>query len=187
LADALGFDMETARRGIHSCPQVPGRLERYSFSNGVNAFVDFAHSSDGMEQALGTLAGLAKGKIRVLWGAGGDRTPIKRPIVGEIMARIADQVVITNDNPRSETPEAIASDIERGVRGCQKQVACETILDRGEAVNFILDSAEPGDVVLIAGKGPEGYIDFGTHKVPFLDSDKAIEWARGRSLEVRAG
>jgi UDP-N-acetylmuramoyl-L-alanyl-D-glutamate--2,6-diaminopimelate ligase len=187
LADALGFDMETARLGIHSCPQVPGRLERYSLSNGVTAFVDFAHSSDGMEQALGTLARLANGKIRVLWGAGGDRTPIKRPIVGEIMARLADHVVITNDNPRSETPEAIASDIERGVRGCPKPVRCETILDRGEAVNFILDSAEPGDVVLIAGKGPEGYIDFGTHKVPFLDSDKIIEWARWHSLEARTG
>jgi len=184
LADVLGFDIETVRRGINVCPQVPGRLERYSFSNGVTVFVDFAHSSDGMEQALGTLTSLSKGKIRVLWGAGGDRTPIKRPVVGEIMARLADHVVISNDNPRSEPPEAIARDIESGVKRCPRSVRCETILDRSEAVNFMLDAAEPGDVVLIAGKGPERYIDFGTHKIPYLDSDKVLEWARGRSLEA---
>ncbi|MDR3076833.1 MAG: UDP-N-acetylmuramoyl-L-alanyl-D-glutamate--2,6-diaminopimelate ligase, partial [Synergistaceae bacterium] len=184
IADAMGFDIETIRRGINSCPQIPGRLERYPFANGVNVFVDFAHSSDGMQQALETLAGLAKGKVRVLWGAGGDRTPVKRPVVGEIMARLADHVVISNDNPRNEDPASIARDVERGVKMCPKPVRCETILNREEAINFILDSAEPGDVVLIAGKGPERHIDFGTYKIPFLDADKVMEWARARSQEV---
>jgi UDP-N-acetylmuramoyl-L-alanyl-D-glutamate--2,6-diaminopimelate ligase len=184
LADALGIDVESVRRGISECPQVPGRLERYSYANGVTVFVDFAHSSDGMEKALGTLVGLARGKVRVLWGAGGERTPIKRPVVGRTMARLADHVVISNDNPRKENPMSIARGVESGVKNCPKPVRCEIILDREEAVNFILDSAEPGDIVLIAGKGPERCIDFGTHKVPFLDSDKVQEWARARSIEV---
>ena len=187
LAEALGIDEDAARRGILACSRIPGRLERYDFTNGVTAFVDFAHSSDGMEKALSTIAGLARGKIRVLWGAGGDRTPVKRPVVGEIMARLADHVVISTDNPRSEDPAAIARDVERGVASCPKSVRRETILDRGEAINFILDAAEPGDVVLIAGKGPERYIDYGDHRIPFIDAERVAAWASDRSAEVREG
>jgi UDP-N-acetylmuramoyl-L-alanyl-D-glutamate--2,6-diaminopimelate ligase len=184
LADALGFDMDTMRRGINSCPQIPGRLERYSFASGVTAFVDFAHSSDGMKQALETIAALAKGRVRVLWGAGGERTPLKRPAVGKIMADMADHVVISTDNPRSEDPAEIARGVESGVRESARRPRCDTILDREEAIFAILDSAEAGDVVLIAGKGPERHIDFGTHKIPFMDSEKVRDWARARSLEA---
>jgi UDP-N-acetylmuramoyl-L-alanyl-D-glutamate--2,6-diaminopimelate ligase len=184
LTDALGFDMDTIRRGINSCPQIPGRLERYSFTNGVTAFVDFAHSSDGMKQALETIAALASGRVRVLWGAGGERTPLKRPAVGRIMADLADHVVISTDNPRSEDPAEIASGVAAGVRESSRQIRCDTILDREEAIYAILDSAEEGDVVLIAGKGPERYIDFGTHKIPFMDSEKVMDWARARSVEA---
>jgi UDP-N-acetylmuramoyl-L-alanyl-D-glutamate--2,6-diaminopimelate ligase len=105
-------------------------------------------------------------------------------VVGEIMARLADHVVISTDNPRSEDPASIAKDVEKGVKMCPKKVRSETILDREEAIHFILDAAEPEDVVLIAGKGPERYIDFGTHRIPFLDRDKVLEWARARSIEV---
>ena len=184
LSDAMGFEVEAIRRGIAFCPQVPGRLERYSLGNGVTSFVDFAHSSDAMYKALDTIKPLTKGKLRVLWGAGGDRTPVKRPVTGEIMARLADHVVVSTDNPRSEDPAAIARDVERGIEGYGGTVRTETILDREEAIHFILDEAEPGDVVLIAGKGPERYIDYGTHKVPFLDSEKIREWAKTRSVEV---
>jgi UDP-N-acetylmuramoyl-L-alanyl-D-glutamate--2,6-diaminopimelate ligase len=187
LAAALGIDADAARLGIRSCLRIPGRLERYDFANGVTAFIDFAHSSDGMEKALSTITRLAGGNIRVLWGAGGDRTPVKRPVVGEIMARLADHVVISTDNPRSEDPAAIARDVERGVAACPKPVRRETILDRGEAIDFILDAAEPGDVVLIAGKGPERYIDYGDHRVPFLDSERVMAWASGRAVEVKQG
>jgi len=186
LFDILGFDIETIKQGIASCPQVPGRLERFSFGNGVTSFVDFAHSSDGMRQALETIKLLTKGHIRVLWGAGGDRTALKRPVIGEIMAQLADHVVISTDNPRSEDPASIAGDVERGVKMCRRQVRSETILDREEAIHFILDAAEPGDVVLIAGKGPERYIDYGTRQIPFLDCDKIVEWAKARSIEVLA-
>ncbi|MDR1651449.1 MAG: UDP-N-acetylmuramoyl-L-alanyl-D-glutamate--2,6-diaminopimelate ligase [Synergistaceae bacterium] len=184
LADLLMFDRDTIRLGISACPQVPGRLERYSFSNGVTVFVDFAHSSDGMEKAIGTLRGLIKGRIHVLWGAGGDRTPVKRPVVGELMARLADHVVISTDNPRSESPADIARDVEAGVLRSGSNVRYETILDRGEAIDYILSSAGGGDAVLIAGKGPERCIEYGTYKVPFADSDAVAEWGRSHGLEI---
>jgi UDP-N-acetylmuramoyl-L-alanyl-D-glutamate--2,6-diaminopimelate ligase len=184
LGDALGFGEDIVKNGIENCPQVPGRLERYSLTNGVTVFVDYAHSADGMEQALTTLKSLAAAQVRVLWGAGGDRTQLKRPIVGGIMARLADHVVISTDNPRSENPADIARDVEEGVRQCVRRVKCDTILDRGEAIDFILNSAQSGDIVLIAGKGPERFIDYGTRKEPFVDRDHVLEWARSRKAEM---
>ena len=186
LGDALGFDKETVKRGIENCPQVPGRLERYSMANGATVFVDYAHGADGMQQALSTLKGLASGPVRVLWGAGGDRTPLKRPMVGGIMARLADHVVISTDNPRSENPADIARGVEEGVRQCARRVRCDTILDRGEAIDFILNSAQAGDIVLIAGKGPERFIDYGTHREPFVDGEHVLEWARLHRSEAEA-
>ena len=187
LGDALGFDRDTVKKGVENCPQVPGRLERYSMTNGVTVFVDYAHSADGMEQALSTLKGLASRYLRVLWGAGGERTPLKRPIVGGIMARLADHVVISTDNPRSENPADIARGVEEGVRQCARQVRRDTILDRGEAIDFILNSARSGDIVLIAGKGPERFIDYGTRKEPFVDGDHVLEWARSHKSEAETG
>ncbi|MDR1132744.1 MAG: UDP-N-acetylmuramoyl-L-alanyl-D-glutamate--2,6-diaminopimelate ligase [Synergistaceae bacterium] len=184
LGDALGFGEDIIKKGIENCPQIPGRLERFSIANGVTVFVDYAHSADGMEQALTTLKNLAYGPIRVLWGAGGDRTPLKRPIVGEIMARLADHVVISTDNPRSENPADIARGVEEGVNKCARRVRCDTILNRGEAIDFILNSAQSGDIVLIAGKGPERFIDYGTRKEPFVDRDHVLEWARSRKVEA---
>jgi UDP-N-acetylmuramoyl-L-alanyl-D-glutamate--2,6-diaminopimelate ligase len=185
LGDSLGFDAYTIKEGIERCPQVPGRLERHFLENGVTVFVDYAHSADGMAQALGTLKRLASGKIRVLWGAGGDRTPLKRPITGEIMAKLADHVVISTDNPRGEDPAEIARMVESGVKKCAGSVRCDTILDRGEAINFILDSARPGEIVLIAGKGPERFIDYGTRRVYFVDSEHVLEWTRAHSAGAR--
>ncbi|MDR3165505.1 MAG: UDP-N-acetylmuramoyl-L-alanyl-D-glutamate--2,6-diaminopimelate ligase [Synergistaceae bacterium] len=184
LGDALGFDRDTVKKGIEDCPQVPGRLERYRTANGVTVFVDFAHSSDGMEQALMTLKDLVSGHLRVLWGAGGDRTPSKRPVVGNIMAQLADHIVISTDNPRSENPADIARGVEEGVRQCARRARCDTILDRGEAIDFILNSAQAGDIVLIAGKGPERFIDYGTHKEPFVDGERVLEWARSHKSEA---
>jgi UDP-N-acetylmuramoyl-L-alanyl-D-glutamate--2,6-diaminopimelate ligase len=187
VGDILGFDRDTVKKGIENCPQIPGRLERYAMTNGVTVFVDFAHSADGMEQALSTLAGLAPGRVRVLWGAGGDRTPFKRPIVGGIMARLAEHVVISTDNPRSEEPADIARGVEEGVRQCERRVRCDTILDRGEAIDFILNSAQAGDIVLIAGKGPERFIQYRTHREPFVDGERVREWARAHGSEAENG
>jgi UDP-N-acetylmuramoyl-L-alanyl-D-glutamate--2,6-diaminopimelate ligase len=184
IADSLGIDAEAMRRGIAECPRVPGRLERYCLSNGVTVFVDFAHSPDGMKQTLDTLSRFARGGLRVLWGAGGDRSPLKRPEVGEIMARYADHVIVTTDNPRSEDPADIARDVERGVRARAGRAKSDTILDRRDAIYFALDSSEPGDILLIAGKGPERFVEYKDRKVPFSDTESVLEWAGERSLEV---
>ncbi len=187
IADSLGIDRSLIYKGIRDCSRVPGRLERYDLENGVTAFVDFAHSSDSMEKVLLTLASLVTGKIWVGWGAGGDRTPVKRPVVGGIMARLADRVVVTSDNPRSESPAAIAAQVEAGILSStdRKEGMCHTvILDRREAIHHMLNGAETGDVVLIAGKGPERFIDYGDRKEPFLDSDILLAWARERGVGV---
>lgn len=187
IADSLGIDRDSICKGIRECSRVPGRLERYDLDSGVSVFVDFAHSSDSVEKVLLTLTSLAAGKIWVAWGAGGDRTPVKRPVVGGIMARLADRVVVTSDNPRSEPPAVIAAQVEEGVVSSRekKEGMCHrVILDRREAIYHMLDSAEPGDVVLIAGKGPERFIDYGDRKEPFLDSDVLLAWARERGVGV---
>ncbi|MDR1021127.1 MAG: UDP-N-acetylmuramoyl-L-alanyl-D-glutamate--2,6-diaminopimelate ligase [Synergistaceae bacterium] len=180
IADSLDVPREKIARGVSSCAQVPGRLERYDLGS-VSAFVDFAHSPDGLEKALSTLSALKRGKLWILWGAGGDRAPQKRPIAGEVMARMADRIVITTDNPRTERPEDIARQVEAGVISSGVPREYDIILDRREAVRRTLDAARPGDVVLIAGKGPENYMDFGDHKVHFSDSETILEWAHGRS------
>ncbi len=184
LADLLEIDRETIQAGVAHCPQIPGRLERYRFDNGITVFVDFAHSPDGMEKVLQTISPLCEGRVWVAWGAGGDRSPVKRPVVGALMAQYADCVVITTDNPRSERPSDIAKDVEAGLLASGYGVRHEVLLDRREAIFFCLDGAESGDVVLLAGKGPERYIEFENDKVPFRDADVVAEWARERSRSV---
>ena len=182
IADSLHVPREKIALGIENTAQVPGRLERFDI-DGLSVFVDFAHSPDGLEKVLSTLSGLKrKGELWIVWGAGGDRAPQKRPVAGEIMARIADRVVITMDNPRSENPEDIAHQVEAGVISGGQAGRHEIILDRREAIRSALRKAQPGDVVLIAGKGPENYIDFGDRKIPFSDYRTVLEWAQERQV-----
>jgi UDP-N-acetylmuramoyl-L-alanyl-D-glutamate--2,6-diaminopimelate ligase len=176
IADSLGIESDVAAKGVSDCVQIPGRLERFHLGE-FTAFVDFAHSPDGLEKVLSTLAALKKGRLWILWGAGGDRSPLKRPVAGKIMAKLADHVIITNDNPRTESPETIARQVEAGVISSGAAVDYEIILDREEAILSALGRAEPGDVVLIAGKGPESYIDYGDRKVHFSDSETVRQWA----------
>lgn len=183
IADSLGIPRDVIHRGVAECCQVPGRLERYRLKNGAWAFVDYAHSPDSLQKTLSTLSSFKKGFLWVVWGAGGDRSKSKRPIAGEIMARLADRVIITTDNPRSENPEDIARDVESGVLSAAAGVRYEIILNREKAIRSALDSAKPDDVVLIAGKGPENYIDYGDHKTPFSDSGVVREWSAGLGPE----
>jgi UDP-N-acetylmuramoyl-L-alanyl-D-glutamate--2,6-diaminopimelate ligase len=180
IADSLSIPREVIHRGISDCRQVPGRLERYPLRDGAAAFVDYAHSPDGLEKVLSTLVSLKVGHLWVVWGAGGDRSSAKRPIAGEIMAKLADRVIITTDNPRSERPEDIASQVESGVIASGASTPYEIILDRAEAIQAALEGAEPDDVVLIAGKGPENYIEFKNHRVPFSDAGTVMEWIEKR-------
>jgi UDP-N-acetylmuramoyl-L-alanyl-D-glutamate--2,6-diaminopimelate ligase len=179
IADSLDIPREKIAEGIESCAQVPGRLERFDLG-GVMVFVDFAHTPDGLEKVLSTLSGLKKGNLWVIWGAGGDRAPQKRPVAGGIMARLADRVVISTDNPRRESPEDIARQVESGVISSGSSSPHEIILDRREAIRSALERVRPGDVLLIAGKGPENYMDYGDYKIHFSDSETVLEWARER-------
>lgn len=166
--------------GAASCSQVPGRLERYSLSNGASVFVDFAHSPDGVEKILLALRPMTRGKLRILWGAGGDRTKAKRPLTGEVMSRLADHSIITTDNPRSEHPADIARDVAAG----STTDAYEIILDRRDAIARILGMSSDGDVAVIAGKGPETEIRYADHSEHFSDSEEVLSWVKMHGLEV---
>ncbi|MDR3322210.1 MAG: UDP-N-acetylmuramoyl-L-alanyl-D-glutamate--2,6-diaminopimelate ligase [Synergistaceae bacterium] len=180
IADSLSIPREAIHRGISDCRRIPGRLERYQLRGGAAVFVDYAHSPDGLENVLMTLVKLKAGRLWVVWGAGGDRSQTKRPLAGGIMAKLADRVIITTDNPRGERPEDIASQVESGVIASGASTPYEIILDRADAIRSALEGAEPNDVVLIAGKGPESYIEFKDHRVPFSDAGIVTEWIEKR-------
>ena len=125
--------------------------------------VDFAHTPDALEQILKTMRPLVSGRLIVVFGAGGDRDPTKRPEMGAAVARHADIAVVTSDNPRTEDPAAIVDEVSAGVSGCDSVV----IVDRLEAIHWALDAARGGDAVILAGKGHETYQVVGREKQPF--------------------
>jgi len=175
---ALGASLDEVVRALDSLPGVPGRLERVTEHPAgdrtpsalpFSVFVDYAHTEDALRNVLDTLRPLTAGKLLVLFGCGGDRDRTKRPRMGEAATALADRVVITSDNPRSEDPEKIAADILTGVSG----KAWEVVLDREEALVRVLSLAGPGDVVLLAGKGHETTQIFADRTIPFDDREKA--------------
>ena len=142
-------------------PQVPGRLE--VISKKPTVLRDYAHTPDALERALGAVRPLTRGKLIIVFGAGGDRDAGKRPLMGGIAERGADVVIVTSDNPRTESPSAIIDDIERGMIAGRH----ERIEDRRAAIARALDIAGSDDVILLAGKGHETYQVLGTEKHPF--------------------
>ncbi|MBI1375477.1 MAG: UDP-N-acetylmuramoyl-L-alanyl-D-glutamate--2,6-diaminopimelate ligase [Phycisphaera sp.] len=174
---ALGVDVGSLRDAIASCPAVPGRLEMATPStralgdNEVLPFtvlVDYAHTDDALRNVLEALRPITPGRLRVLFGCGGDRDAGKRPRMAAVACDLADDIVITSDNPRNEDPQAILRDIIAGVPDAKRdQTHVEA--DRAEAIRRIINDAQPGDVVLIAGKGHEDYQIIGTEKRDFDD------------------
>ncbi|HEX8903497.1 MAG TPA: UDP-N-acetylmuramyl-tripeptide synthetase, partial [Longimicrobiaceae bacterium] len=161
---ALGWPVEEIAAGLATLPQVPGRLERVSGPPAsATVVIDYAHTPDALERALAALRPLTKGRLWVVFGAGGDRDPGKRPEMGRIAAEGADMVVVTSDNPRTESPETIIDDIERGMGRAPRQ----RVPDRREAIRYALLNAAPDDVILLAGKGHETYQIVGQQKRPF--------------------
>jgi UDP-N-acetylmuramoyl-L-alanyl-D-glutamate--2,6-diaminopimelate ligase len=181
----LNIPPEAIRSGIEHFSSVPGRMERVGTERNVTILVDYAHTPDALEKALISLRELAPKRIITVFGCGGDRDRHKRPMMGEIAAQLSDFVVITSDNPRTEKPEAIISEIEEGVKnaGLKKIVPGEssyhkgycTVIDRFEAILVALSMAEQGDSVLVAGKGHEDYQIIGTQRMPFDDRKKIKE------------
>jgi UDP-N-acetylmuramoyl-L-alanyl-D-glutamate--2,6-diaminopimelate ligase len=153
---AAGVDAAVAAAGVQTCPGVPGRMERVATGGQFLALVDYAHSPDSLERVLLTARGLLEpgGRLIVVVGAGGDRDPYKRSIMGAIAARDADIVVLTSDNPRSEDPLAILAAMREGADGVPGATV-DVVPDRRSAIEGAVRVARSGDVVVVAGKGHE--------------------------------
>ncbi len=167
-ARTLGIDDAVSARGLASLVRVPGRMELVGPGD-VAVVVDYAHTPDALEQALRALREGAVGALAVVFGCGGDRDRGKRPQMGAIAARLADRIYVTNDNPRTEEPRAIAEQIVAGI-GTREHVV---ELDRRAAIERAVREARPGDIVLIAGKGHEAYQIIGEKVLPFDDASVA--------------
>jgi UDP-N-acetylmuramoyl-L-alanyl-D-glutamate--2,6-diaminopimelate ligase len=169
-----GMSLEAVADRLASVPQIPGRLEvvaRRPFA----VVIDFAHTPDALRRVLTTMRPLTSGRLIVVFGAGGDRDRGKRPAMARAVARVADLVVITSDNPRTEDPETIIDDIVPGMNGSP----FERLADRREAIGYALAHAGPEDLVLLAGKGHERYQVIGTERQPF-DERLIVEEHLGR-------
>ncbi len=166
-----GLPLEDVADELGRVPQVPGRLERV-IAEPFTVIVDFAHTPGALDRVLSTVRTLADGRLIVVFGAGGDRDRGKRPRMAEAASRHSDLVVVTSDNPRTEDPEAILDDVVAGMG----EVEWKRVTDRRDAVRFALDAAEPGDVVLLAGKGHETYQVVGTEKRPFDERAIVMDW-----------
>lgn len=180
LSWTLGIGCEAALEGLVKMRQVPGRLERYLIEESGTCVIDFAHNPDGLEKILTALRTICEGKLTVVFGASGESDISKRPLMGETASRIADQVIISSDNPKSEDPAAIAAEI---LEGAKKHAAeCSVIIDRNEAVDFGLENLKSGDILLLAGKGPESYQILKEGPVPYSDKNAMDAWCskRGR-------
>lgn len=173
-ARTIGIEDAISARGLATLARVPGRMEH--IGGEVDVVVDYAHTPDALEQALLALREGARGAIGVVFGCGGDRDRGKRPVMGRIAARLADRIYVTNDNPRTESPESIAADIEQGIGSHSHVVE----LDRRAAIELAVFEAARGDIVLIAGKGHEPYQIIGDRVLPFDDVVVAREALRKR-------
>ena len=170
-ARALGVDDDAIRRGLESVRGVPGRFESVVAGQPFHVIVDYAHKPDALEKVLRAARELAgENRVIVVVGAGGDRDRGKRPLMGKLAAALADVAIVTSDNPRSEDPEAIVAEI---VAGATRPVEVE--LDRAAAIAQAIELAQPGDVVLIAGKGAEQGQEFADRTTPFDDREVAKE------------
>lgn len=177
-ATMAGLDPRAVADGISRVGGVPGRLEPVALGQDYTVVVDYAHKPDALEAVLATLRPLTQGQVIVVIGAGGDRDTLKRPVMGEIGARLADVLIVTDDNPRSEDAAAIRAAVLAGARGGRAEV--REIGDRRLAIREAVQRAEAGDVVLVAGKGHESGQEVDGIVHPFDDRAVAAEEITGR-------
>jgi UDP-N-acetylmuramoyl-L-alanyl-D-glutamate--2,6-diaminopimelate ligase len=170
---ALGLSLDTVIAGLAGAPQVSGRLERVEGGQGFAVFVDYAHTPDGLANALTAVRATTKGRVITVFGCGGDRDHDKRPLMGRVAGSLSDVVVVTSDNPRSEDPVGIILQIEDGLSGTRAERHVE--VDRRSAIAAALRAARAGDAVLIAGKGHEDYQIFADRTIHFDDREVVRE------------
>jgi UDP-N-acetylmuramoyl-L-alanyl-D-glutamate--2,6-diaminopimelate ligase len=174
---ACGFPLETVLRGISQVSAVSGRFEQVSEGQDFRIIVDYAHTPDALERILVNARRLTNQRIITVFGCGGDRDPTKRPIMGHTAAELSDYVIVTNDNPRTESPEAIAEMIEEGIREVDMSDKGFSVqLDRRAAIGEAIGLAREGDLVLIAGKGHEDYQITSSGTIHFDDREVAREF-----------
>jgi len=178
----LGLKLESVVEALPLFPGVPGRMERVQVqaTQDVSVIVDYAHTPDSLENLLKAARPFIQGKMICVFGCGGDRDRTKRPKMGKIAAELADVAVVTSDNPRTEDPERILQDVLGGIPSSVEPIV---ICDRATAIRTAIMQAQPGDGVLIAGKGHEDYQILGTEKIHFDDREQA----RDALLERIAG
>jgi UDP-N-acetylmuramoyl-L-alanyl-D-glutamate--2,6-diaminopimelate ligase len=183
---ALDLPLQAIRQGIENHTTVPGRMERVENNCGVTCLVDYAHTGDALENVLATLKEIATGRIITMFGCGGDRDNGKRPIMGKIAVSMSDLAIVTSDNPRTEDPLAILEQIKIGITpfGMHEYLTDElaqsfsdkgfvVVANRHDAIQLAIRLANPGDIVLLAGKGHEDYQIIGTTKHHFDDREEA--------------
>lgn len=173
-ATILDVPLEAIREGLEAVERIPGRFERVEAGQDFSVVVDYAHTPDSLKEVLTASREITKGRIITVFGCGGDRDKGKRPLMGERAAALSDLVILTSDNPRSEDPELIISEIEEGVKKIP-DVQYDRVLDRREAISKALNEACPGDLVLIAGKGHEKEQVFADKIIPFDDRLVAMD------------
>lgn len=171
LCLAADFDLETVATGLSALEAIPGRLEKVEGGH-FSVIIDYAHTDDALKNVLATLKPLCKGCLRVVFGCGGDRDKTKRPRMARVAEQLADFVIVTSDNPRTEDPNAIIEDVVVGFEN-RNSAAITVEPDRRKAIELAIGAAEPEDIILIAGKGHETYQIIGTQKFDFSDKEIA--------------
>ncbi len=182
LGLSQGVDLKVIKEALESFTGVPGRMERVDAGQDFAVLVDFAHTAGALEVALASLRTHCKGRLMVVFGCPGERDRTKRPIMGQVAARLADFLVLTSDEPRSEEPLEIIREIESGVKSAGKSEGRDylVIADRREALSEALGRARAGDVVLLAGKGHEESIIYKDRSIPWSDRLVALELLKER-------
>jgi UDP-N-acetylmuramoyl-L-alanyl-D-glutamate--2,6-diaminopimelate ligase len=195
LCLAAGFNLETIAAGLSALRVIPGRLERLDWQGNFTVLIDYAHTDDALKNVLATLKPLCKGRLTVVFGCGGDRDRTKRPRMARVAEQFADYVIVTSDNPRTERPEDIISEIVAGfedgpailhaqLRDTSDERRATRIIepDRRKAIELAIRTSGNDDIVLIAGKGHETYQIIGTKRFDFSDKEVVLEhFTRGRT------
>ena len=190
VATALDLPLEAIEQGVSRLEGVPGRFERASSAgDDITVVVDYAHTDDALRNLLETARPLAAHRLITVFGAGGERDRTKRPLMGMVAARLSDVVVITSDNPRTEDPNRIIEEVNRGAQPETRQRGASvlTLVDRRKAILHAIDQALPGDVVLVAGKGHEKFQEIAGESLPFDDVVVAREALEARRLRLKVG
>jgi UDP-N-acetylmuramoyl-L-alanyl-D-glutamate--2,6-diaminopimelate ligase len=181
-AQAIGISNEVIETGIRNLESVSGRFQRIDMSQPFLVIVDYAHTDDALENLIKTARELnPKGRVLTLFGCGGGKDRTKRPVMGEVTGRLSDLTILSSDNPRTEDPLKIISDIIVGLQKTSGKYMIEP--DREKAIGLAMDEARAGDIVLLAGKGHENYQILADKTLEFDDRDMARKALRERGYD----